>query len=89
MLIMEACQRQLFVLKALLQSFGESTSLKVKYVKSNIYPINVSVEKMDLLSKTFNCQIGSFPFTYLGLPLGNAKPRIQDFLPMVNRIEKG
>jgi hypothetical protein len=88
LIIMEACQRQMFVLKAWLQSFGESTSLKVKYAKSNIYPINVSAEKMDILSKTFSCRIGSFPFTYLGLPLGTSKPRIQDFLPMVNRIEK-
>lgn len=28
------------------------------------------------------------PFTYLGLPLGTTKPLVQDFLPMVNRIEK-
>lgn len=37
--IMEACQKQLFVLKALLQLIGDSTGLKVNYAKSNIYPI--------------------------------------------------
>jgi hypothetical protein len=28
------------------------------------------------------------PFTYLGLPLGLAKPRNQHFLPLIQRIEK-
>jgi hypothetical protein len=38
-------------------------SMYSHYAKSNIYPINVSTEKMDLLFKTFNCHNGSFPFT--------------------------
>lgn len=28
------------------------------------------------------------PFTYLGLPLGTTRPSVEDFLPMVTRIEK-
>src|SRR5688572_9305 len=28
------------------------------------------------------------PFTYLGLPLGLTKPRIEEFLPMVTRCER-
>jgi hypothetical protein len=60
LLIMEACQKQLFVLKALLQLIGDSTGLNVNYAKSNIYPINISTEKMDILFKTFSYRIGSF-----------------------------
>jgi hypothetical protein len=41
-LILEACPRQLFFLKAMLNSFADSTWLHVNYNKSNIYPINVS-----------------------------------------------
>jgi hypothetical protein len=54
----------------------------VDYQKSYIYIyiINVSDEKMCILSNIFGCQIGSFPFTYLGLPLKTTKPRIEDFL---------
>lgn len=40
-LIMEACPRQLLFLKAMLNSFADSTGLKVNYHKSNIYTINV------------------------------------------------
>jgi retron-type reverse transcriptase len=41
-LIMEACTKQLFFLKAMLNSFAESIGLHVNYHKSNIYPINDS-----------------------------------------------
>jgi hypothetical protein len=88
LLVLEACPKQLFVLKALLNSFANLTALKVNYTKSNIYPINVSDEKMEILSRAFNCQIGRYPFPYLGLPLGLTKPKVDDFLPIVNRIEK-
>jgi hypothetical protein len=28
------------------------------------------------------------PFTYLGLPLGTTRPSVQDFLPLISRIER-
>jgi hypothetical protein len=80
---MEACPRQLFFLKAVLNSYATSTGLRVNYNKSSMYPINVCQEKMEVLSRTFNCQIGSMPFTYLGVPLGLSKPRIHHFLPLI------
>jgi len=42
LIIMEACTRQLWTLKALLHTFGESTRLRVNYSKSMIVPINTS-----------------------------------------------
>jgi hypothetical protein len=75
LLIMEACPKQLFFLKGILNTFAASTDLRVNYNKSSIYPINVNYEKMEILSKMFNCQIRSMSFTYLGLPLGLSKPR--------------
>jgi hypothetical protein len=40
--VFEACQKQLFFLKAILSKYVESTGLRVNYSKSNSYPINVS-----------------------------------------------
>jgi hypothetical protein len=88
LLILEACPKQLFFLKAILNSFASATGLKVNYNKSNMFPINVSPEKMVILSRTFNCQIGEMPFTYLGLPLGLARPRKEHYLPLIQRIQK-
>jgi hypothetical protein len=72
----------------LLNTFAESTGLRVNYQKSSIYPINVSDEKMEFLAQTFDCQIGTYPFTYLGLPMGLSKPTAESFLPIVMRIER-
>jgi len=85
---MQTDARQLFFLKALLNSFAESTGLKVKYRKSQMLPINVSAEKMKILSQTFGCSIGTLPFTYLGLPLGTTKPKMEDLTPMMDRVER-
>lgn len=51
-------------------------------------PINVSSEKMQHLANTFGCQIGTLPFTYVGLPMGITKPRIEDLLPIMDRVER-
>jgi retron-type reverse transcriptase len=87
-LIMEACTKQLFFLKAMLNSFAESIGLHVNYHKSNIYPINDSNQKMEILANTFHCKIGSMSFTYLGLPLGLKRPNLGAFLPLIQKIER-
>jgi hypothetical protein len=88
LLIMEACSLQIFALKGILSSFATSTGLKVNYSKSEIYPINISQERLSHLASTFHCKAGTLPFTYLGLPLGVSKPSVQDCLPLTHRIER-
>jgi hypothetical protein len=88
LLLLQADARQLVFLKALLHSFAESTGLQVNYTKSYIYPINVPQEKMVILAGTFGCDIGSMPFTYLGLPMGTTKPRIEDLTPIMDRVQR-
>ena len=51
-------------------------------------PINVSPEKMEHLAQTFGCAIGTLPFTYLGLPMGTTKPKMEDLTLMMNRVER-
>jgi hypothetical protein len=71
-----------------LNSFAASTGLRVNFSKSSILPINVPPEKMAILAGTFGCQIGSLPFTYLGLPLGTTKPKKEDFAPLLDKVER-
>jgi hypothetical protein len=82
--IMEAYALQLFTLKAILNTFSDSTGLKVNYSKSSIYAINILEERLSHLAVTFHCQDGSIPFTYLGLPLSMNKPIVQGCLPLVD-----
>jgi hypothetical protein len=88
LLIMEACPRQLFALKAILNTFAIITCLKVNYFKSRMVPINVPRDRLQHMADTFQCQAGALPFTYLGLPLSLSKPTLHDCWIMVQRVEK-
>jgi hypothetical protein len=81
LLILPGDARTLFNLKGLLRSFSDSTGLHVNFTKSFLVPINMNESRATHLSRTFGCQVGNMPFTYLGLPLGTTKPNIQDTLP--------
>jgi hypothetical protein len=88
LLFIEACPNQLLVLKDLLASFASTIGLRVNYNKTVMLPINIPQEKLESLANSFRCQMGSMPFTYLGLPLGSTKPKIIDFLPLVKKVER-
>jgi hypothetical protein len=87
-LILKADRDQLLYLKALLQTFSESTGLRVNYHKSSMIPLNVPDDKMQDLALAFGCQIASLPFTYLGLPMGTTKPRMVDPTPIMDIVEQ-
>ena len=88
LIIMEACGSQLNHLKELLLAFSTSTGLKVNYSKSMLVPINLSDDSANLLAQSFGCSLGTLPFTYLSLPLGLTKPKVAEFMPLVNRCER-
>ena len=88
LLILPACVDQVLALKEVLLKFSLSTGLRVNYNKSSMIPINMSPEDVSSLAAAFECQVASLPFTYLGLPLGTTRPRIQDLTPIVTRLER-
>ena len=88
LLVMQADSAQLLCLKALLQTFADSTGLKVNFQKSMMVPLNILDDRINNLVGLMNCSCGSFPFTYFGLPLGTTRPLIVHFLPMVQKVEK-
>jgi hypothetical protein len=45
-LVMKASQRELFILKGLLESFSQSTGLRVNYGKSCMVPLNTTMTKL-------------------------------------------
>lgn len=88
LLFMQASGKQLLALKALLNTVALSTGLKVNFSKSCLIPLNLDEDKADFLAKTFGCALGTLPFTYLGLPLSCSKPKVVDFSPLTDRIER-
>jgi hypothetical protein len=85
---MRVTQREIFCLKAQFHTYSESTGLKVNFSKSLLLPINISKDKANQLAGIFSCAVGSYPFTYIGLPMGTTKPKVEDHTPLANKIER-
>lgn len=62
LVLLKASQKEIFCFKALLNSFAQSTGLKVNFSKSSIYPLNLSSKKAELLAELLGCPIGTLPF---------------------------
>jgi hypothetical protein len=88
LLIMQACPIQLAALRVVLEDFAQATGLRVNYSKCAMMSINILDDLISSLAASFGCQIGSLPFTYLGLPMGMTKPTIHDLSPLVGLVER-
>ena len=88
LIILHADKNQILALKDMLQVFSTSTGLVVNYHKSSMVPINVDEDSIIGLAAAFGCQVGKMPFTYLGLPVGTTRPKMVDFMPLVDCMER-
>jgi hypothetical protein len=86
--LMKVDQRQLLCLKAILETFAQSTGLRVNFSKSGMVPLNMSQEKADIMTCVFGCKLQEMTFTYLGLPMGTTRPRVEHYEPVMNRMER-
>jgi hypothetical protein len=62
-------------LKLLLCVFEELSGLKINYHKSEIFCFGDVRNSENMYSQLFGCQIGSYPFKYLGIPMHYKKPQ--------------
>ena len=60
------------ILKRALEDYSSSTSQRINQNKSLIYFMNANMDRQLKIKKIIGCEIGSFPGSYLGLPLGLA-----------------
>jgi hypothetical protein len=65
----EASQVQVQAIRDLLICFELVSGLKVNLAKSVLVPVG-EVSDMGALAEILGCEVGSFPITYLGMPLG-------------------
>src|ERR1041385_6438773 len=87
-MVIHADESQLLAIKEMLIRFHASTGLKVNFNKSSLIPLNVDEAMTAHLAEVFECSIGQMPFAYLGLPMGTTRPKIQDLMPLVDRVER-
>ncbi|GJY41258.1 hypothetical protein Tco_0428528 [Tanacetum coccineum] len=53
-----------------------------------IYGIGINEEELAEMARWMGCGIGEFPFTYLGLPIGENMRRIKSWAPVVEKFKK-
>jgi hypothetical protein len=63
LVVMGANASELMCLKAILNSFTESTGLKVSYNKSCMMPINMDDQRLTHFANNLLCKKGQLPFT--------------------------
>jgi hypothetical protein len=80
---MKADVGRLTLLKVILHKINLSSWLKFNFHKSRLVPINISKEQSYSLASAFGYSVGSFAFTYLGLPLGLTKPLVKYYAPLI------
>jgi hypothetical protein len=76
------------ILKWILTCFENLSGLRINYHKSDLMTINLSEACAKEFAQVFCCNLGSFPFKYLGVPLHFTKLRREDLQPIIDRIIK-
>jgi hypothetical protein len=51
-------------------------------------PLNLSQDKVEIMTGVFGCKRQDMPFTYLGLPMDTTKPRVEHYEPVMNKMER-
>lgn len=63
-----------WILKSIVRGFVVVSGLKVNFLKSNLFGINLREDFLESTSSFLSCSISSIPFWFLGIPEG-ANPR--------------
>nr|KAJ0202669.1 hypothetical protein LSAT_V11C500242840 [Lactuca sativa] len=66
---------------------GLFEGLKINMSKCKLYWVGTQDCELDLVARSFNCSMGSFPFTYLGLPVGASMARTTHWKPIIERFQ--
>lgn len=73
--------------KIILDLFEMLFGLKINYTKSHDFKLGaISDTQINVTSSILKCQIGSFPLSYLGVPLKTSKLDKIDFLSLIGKV---
>ncbi|XP_071700478.1 uncharacterized protein [Rutidosis leptorrhynchoides] len=81
-------RENIYSIRNLLKCFELASGLKVNFQKSCIYGIGVDFAEVTHVANRIGCQVGKFPFTYLGLTIGSKMNKLSDWNPVVEKIKK-
>nr|KAJ0209709.1 hypothetical protein LSAT_V11C400167150 [Lactuca sativa] len=71
----------------ILRCFELASGLKINLSKSKLYGVGTQDIELDLVARSLNFSIGSFPFIYLGLPVGASMGRTTHWKPIIEKFQ--
>ncbi|GKA05534.1 reverse transcriptase domain, reverse transcriptase zinc-binding domain protein [Tanacetum coccineum] len=74
-------------LMCILKCFEEVSGLRVNYNKSKLYGVGVNEGEMRDMARWMRCGVREFPFTYLGLPIGENMRRVGAWNNVVEKFK--
>lgn len=74
-------------LKFLLLCFQEMSGLKINFDKSEVMVMGYSPSESQGIADRLNCQLGTFPTSYLGIPISDSRLSVGDLRPAVLKLQ--
>lgn len=74
-------------IKHVLQCFQLLSGLRINFGKSGIFSSRNCGIDINLMADVLNCGIGSWPMSYLGMPIGISARRKVFWTPLINRMK--
>jgi len=84
----EATMENVKAIKAILRAFELVSGLKINFAKCSFGAFGVSEQWKVDAANYLNCSWMSFPFTYLGVPIGAKPRRCQTWDPIISKCER-
>ncbi|PNY11621.1 cysteine-rich receptor-like protein kinase, partial [Trifolium pratense] len=75
-------------MKSILRGFELVSGLKVNFVKSKLYGINVEANVLEAAATFLDCSYDTIPFKFLGIPVGANPRRKATWTPIVDSMTK-
>jgi hypothetical protein len=82
----EGIWNNLWSIKVILRSFELVSGMRINFVKSKLYGINVDTNFLDAGSSFLNCRADVLPFKFLGIPVGSNPRRRETWKPVVEAM---
>jgi hypothetical protein len=64
------------------------SGLKINYQKSEVFGVGLDPDQIRRVANSFNCNVGKFPMTYLGLPISMDRILAKDLAFAPQKVDK-
>ena len=73
-------------MKLVLCLFEQLSGLKINFNKSELFCFGRAKDEQDTYKNLFGCELGSMPFSYLGIPIHHRKLSIKEWKCIEDQI---